>query len=285
MNIKKIKECIEIASKAVEDIQDPKVRDKTYEIVLNNLMGGTKQVLSKVPMESKNDEKNGQLENGVPQNYSDIISKKLNVERERVEDFFEINQGNVEILFPLNFKAIAEQHFVFITLVLTIRKIVNGDREVDSSQVREMAKTKGLKSLVNFSTNIKKYPEYIIHKHGKIGSTSGSYKLTIDGYNRGIELLKKIFDGETIAEMEQPGRNKSKRTRDSNLTKEIDKLFQGGFFDTFKTVNDARIELKKRGFFNPRQDIDSYIRKILMQNKKMLIREKKEGVWQYVKRK
>ena len=47
-----------------------------------------------------------------------------------------------------------------------------------------------------FETVLKKYPEFIIHKSGKRGSINTSYKLTIEGYNKGVKLIEKILSGE-----------------------------------------------------------------------------------------
>ena len=150
--------------------------------------------------------------------------------------------------------------------------------------LREAAKYKGIGTLVNLSTSLKKFPQYIIHKHGKKGSNSGSYKLTVDGYNYGVNLIQKFFSGEDVVELAEDTKS-HKKVRNSGLGKEVDRLYDEGFFEDFKKVTEAQKELKRRGFFNRRQDVDAYVRQNLMKTKKLLLREKREGTWHYVKRK
>ena len=286
MTPEEIKKYIEIARKSVEGIEDKSLKEKTYEIVLNNLLSKKSTNKSKeLESEAKTEKKTTKKESSDP--YQEL-SKKFGISKENIEDYFEIKENNIEILYPLNLSSNIEEHFIFTLLILTLKKIAFGEREIDSTQLRESAKVKGLRSLVNLSTNLKKYPKYIIHKRGKIGSTNTSYKLTTEGYNKGIEIITKIVNGDPIKEEKTKVKktsNSSSSKRTSGLTKEIDKLFEEGFFDTFITVNTIKKELRKRGFFNKRQDIDSYIRKTLMKAKGLLLREKKNKVWHYVKRK
>jgi hypothetical protein len=288
MNSEKIKEFIGIAKESVSDIKDLQQREKTYEIVLNSLIIGEKT--SNVESKPSEHVLSGFKKNALIQKKRDlsnsitILSKKFNVSPEKIEDYFEVNGTNFEILCPISMGSSAEEHLMFTILILTLKKIAFDERELNSADLRDMAKSKGIKSLVNLSTNLKKYSQFIIHKSGKKGSTNTSYKLTIDGYNKGVEYIKKILSGEKISAESTPSVSRGKSTN-SGMPKEIDTLYNEGFFDTFKTITDVRDELNKRTFFNRRQDIDAYIRQTLTKARGLLIREKKNKTWNYVKKK
>ena len=49
-------------------------------------------------------------------------------------------------------------------------------------------------NLTPLSTNLKKFPDLIIHKRGPIGSTKNYYRLTNLGYQKGIVLIKDIIN-------------------------------------------------------------------------------------------
>lgn len=283
MNSDKIKGLIESVRKAVEHIDDQKLKERTYEIVLNNLLSSSKIGLH-ATQEPERPEKIEEPNDKPLLNPIAILASKFKVDHEKVEDYFEFKNNSIHILHPLQTYFSNERHLLFTLVLLTIQKIVYDIREIDSSVLREAAKHKGISTLVNLSTNLKKFPQYIIHKHGQKGSNSGSYQLTVDGYNYGVSIIQKFFSGEDIVELAEDAKS-HKKGRNSGLGKEVDKLYEEGFFDDFKKVTEAQKELKRRGFFNRRQDVDAYIRQNLMKTKNLLLREKKDGTWHYVKRK
>ncbi len=284
MKPENIKELIDIALKSVEDIKDQTLREKTYEIVLSSLLSKEKKPVEQIPVNKVEIPKE---DNGFDEKTSNPILKiagKFNVDSFKIKDYFEFNGGDIEILFPISLKSVADEQLYFTLILLTLKKIGFDEREIDSADLRKSAKLRGIKSLVNLSTNLKKYPEYVIHKHAKIGSISGSYKLTTEGYNRGFEIIMNVLNGQQMYQDSNPKKSIKKKVKKSELTNELTKLYEEGFFDDFKSVTDAEKELKKRGFFNKRQEVDSSIRKVLTQSKKLLLREKINGTWCYVKR-
>ncbi|PIN73756.1 hypothetical protein COV20_06065 [Candidatus Woesearchaeota archaeon CG10_big_fil_rev_8_21_14_0_10_45_16] len=277
MNEQELKEIINIAWSAVKDIEDKDRRQKTYEIIMNNLIGKAKK-----PEVVKERSKS-------PITIIDSIeklAKKLNIDKEKLEDFIEVDTDDMNILFPIKRNSNREEHLIFSLVYLTIRKLCLEVREIESSKLRELMASRGLGSLVNLSTNLKKFPTLIAHKSGKKGSTNTYYRLTIEGFSKGLWLLKEIIEkGNKVEKIEadflESTRGFKKRAkRSSALSNEINMIIDEGFFTEFKSVNKLMNELRTRGFFNKRQDIDSYLRKVLLG--KRLLREKIDGTWNYV---
>jgi len=283
MNEQKLKEIIRMTQNAVQDIDDKDTRLKTYELIINNLLNQEKKVHS---TEQKEKIKEIIIESD---NAIDRLSKKLNIDKDVIDDFIEFNGAEITLLFPIKRYSNREKHLIFALIYLTIKKICFEEKEIESSLLRELMANKGLSSLVNLSTNLKKYPSFINHKASKRGSTNTYYKLTIEGLSKGTQVLKELLsDRKQIEEMnidflDNKQGSKKRAGRSSALSTEINNLLNNGFFDTFRTVNELVEELKSRGFFNRRQDVDSYVRQSLLGKK--LLREKSGNIWRYVLKK
>lgn len=62
-------------------------------------------------------------------------------------------------------------------------------------------------------------------------------------------------------------------------------LIDRGFFDEPKSMRAILDELKKEGYFYPVESIDSTVRKVFFNKKKVLTRIKEGKIWLYVTRK
>ncbi|MFC1753568.1 hypothetical protein ACFL96_09285 [Thermoproteota archaeon] len=273
------------------------------------IIEGTPEEVSKVvralqgvsPLESEDirmkEPAQGEAQQKMTDDPARILAAKCSVSPDVVIDYIHFEGEHIEILADITRRSNAESQLLYTLLVLTIRKIAFSVREIDSSVLREGVATKGIRSLVNLSTNIKKFPSLIAHKRGKRGKINTAYMLTTEGYSCGLTLLKRLFGGEQLSDLDlsflksakikRKGKKgaKANNTRKSGLNVEVEKMLGEGFFDQFRTVTEACTELRKRGFFNRRQDVDAVIRKSLMQSKGLLLREKQDRTWHYVKRK
>ncbi len=86
-----------------------------------------------------------------------------------------------------------ESHVKATLLFLTISKLIYDLDEINSSELRKSLINVGV-NMKNFSTTLKNYFKYIIHKRGAIGSTKTSYRITTLGFQKGIMLLKDIIE-------------------------------------------------------------------------------------------
>ncbi len=86
-----------------------------------------------------------------------------------------------------------ESHVKAIILFLTINKLIYDLDEINSSELRKSLKNVGV-NMENFSSTLKNYFKYIIHKRAAIGSNKTSYRITTLGFQKGIMLLKDIIE-------------------------------------------------------------------------------------------
>ncbi|KKK42383.1 hypothetical protein LCGC14_0530940 [marine sediment metagenome] len=86
-----------------------------------------------------------------------------------------------------------EGHVKAALLFLTINKLIYDLDEINSSELRKSLMNAGVE-MRNFSSTLKNYSTYIIHKRGPIGSIKTSYRITSLGFQKGIMLLKDLIE-------------------------------------------------------------------------------------------
>jgi hypothetical protein len=275
MNPEKLKKAIVLATDAVSNIEDKEIKLKSYEVILNNLI---KEGLSeKLPLKTEKTKINTDL-------YS-LLSNKLNLKEELVRDYIDLGD-ELKLLFNIKRDNAVEEHLIFLLSFLSINKICYGEKEIKSSDLRRILAEHKISAINNLSTNVKKFNRFIVHKSGKIGSTNTSYRITEEGLSKGLIILSEILSGENSSKINLDflGLKIVKRNKyNSKVGEEINKLLGEGFFKEYKKSKEVVSELRKRGFFNRRQDIDAYLRKSLLG--KSLLRDKINGTWEYVMKK
>lgn len=221
------------------------------------------------------------------QNFYFLISNKLNTKEENIRDYICLEKKNPKLLFDIKRENSIQEQIIFLLIFLSIRRICYGKKEIESSELRRLLAEHQISAINNLSTNVKKLKRYVSHKAGKRGSKNTFYRITEEGFSKGLEIISKILiNKEDPSSMELNFLNIDDIKRKKNNSKvgeEIDRLVEEGFFKKHRKMKEVRIELRNRGFFNRRQDIDAYIRKSLLGKK--LIREKNKGIWEYVLKK
>jgi hypothetical protein len=275
MNPEKLKRAIAIATDAVSSMNDKDLKLKSYEVILNNLL---KSELSQETVSQMSPPK----EDNLNTNSYQLLSKKLDCDENVLRDFIELGE-RPRLLFKINKDNAIEQQITFLLIFLSVNKICYGDQEIKSSTLREVLAIHQIQAINNLSTNVKKFGRFIVHKSGKIGSTNTSYRITEKGNSYGLSLLSEIIKGKNASELDLKflGAKISKRNKyTSKVGNEIENLLNEGFFNEHKKSNEVVAELRKRGFFNRRQDIDAYLRQVLLGKK--LLREEINKKWSYV---
>lgn len=273
-----MKKAIVIASEAVSGMEEGDLKLKSYEVILNNLLKNKTDVgiVTKI-CPQKEDTNSGSY---------DVLAKKLELKNPVIiKDFVEIGD-NIKIFPKIKRDNAIEEQALFLIIYMAIRKTCLDQIEINSSDLREVLANHQIDSIKNLSTNVKKISRFIVHKSGKIGSTKTSYRVTHEGISYGLSSFKKIIEGEDPSKMDvgffgikSVKRNKTSKTT-SKVGLEITKLLEEGFFDDYKTPGEVLKEVKRRGFFNRRQDIDAYMRRTLLGKK--LLRNKINKIWHYI---
>ena len=119
--------------------------------------------------------------------------EKYNVSLDNLYSVINIVDNKILLLRGWKGSTNRESHVKASLLFLTINKIIYSLDEIKSSELRDSLLNVGLNA-TSLSTSLKNYSEYIIHKRGPIGSTKTSYRITVIGFQKGIMLLKDIFE-------------------------------------------------------------------------------------------
>jgi predicted nucleic acid-binding protein len=275
MNPERLRKAIVLAMEAVSTIEDKEIKLKSYEVILNNLL--KEGSAEKLPMKLE--------KNMIDTNLYSLLASKLNLKEELVKDYLDLGD-EPKLLFNVKRNNAIEEQIVFLLSFLTINKICYGEKDIKSSELRRILAEHKISAINNLSTNVKKFDRFIVHRAGKIGSTNTSYRITEEGFSKGLTILSQILEGKNSLDINLDflGLKILKRNKyNSKAGEEINKLLKEGFFNEYKKVKEVVSELKTRGFFNRRQDIDAYLRKSLLG--KSLLRNKINGIWAYVLKK
>lgn len=208
--------------------------------------------------------------------------KLTEISQEELSKIFDFEEKVINLLVHPRGDNEGEKQITATILLLTAYYYYFNEPEISSSELRQKLLDVGVTSLVNLSTNLKLYPNLLVHKKSKKGSTNTCYRITIPGLELGRSLIRRIAGKTKPDDKQLIMRGKTKK-RSSGLGNEIKKLLEEGLFNNPLDVNAVKKELEKRGIHNPRQEVDSYLRKVLLG--KQLIRDKENGIWKYAVKK
>lgn len=184
MEIEKIKEKIKVAEKAVENVLDPSLKSKAFEVVLNNLL--------KVRGPEARSEINT---NVIPNENHSFSIKKLcqesNLNEQQLKQIFEFENDKFTIItnIPGNKESRRQQNASLV--ILTVTNYLYGSKEIKTSELKEYLRDLGIRSLVNLSTHLKSFENYILKK-GRGGGKNVIYRITTPGLMKGIELIRQM---------------------------------------------------------------------------------------------
>lgn len=108
--------------------------------------------------------------------------------------------------------------------------------------------------------------------------TKNNVEEKLDLFEKRIEKLEKaVFD--------QKAKPKSLSNDYKGLVGGINFLINSGFFKKLVSVNEVHKELKKESYVYPIKSVEKILRVDFFHKKKILIRDKEDGVWKYALRK
>jgi hypothetical protein len=123
-------------------------------------------------------------------NNSDL-EKRLNLPVEKINNLIHFENNDVVLLFNIPGKSNNEKQINATLLILTLTKLKFNKDEIASKELTKKLKTLGIGSLSILSNNLKQQRQYFVTSGAK-GSINFSYKITIPGLNKGIELFKNL---------------------------------------------------------------------------------------------
>jgi hypothetical protein len=119
------------------------------------------------------------------------LSKDAGIPEERVRHVFDFEDEDLNLIATVEGKNEDEKQFKATVCILTAYHYCYGRDEIKSQDLRKKLAWLDIKSLVNLSTNLAKYKRFIIPK-GKPRSPEFSYKITIPGIKKGLEIIKEL---------------------------------------------------------------------------------------------
>lgn len=127
----------------------------------------------------------------------DDISEFLGIAADRLRKILFVRENDVNLIDLKFIKSNDTKEVQLDTslALLLMYKYVFGLDKCPSILLRKKLQLLGVKSLVNLTTNLHKYPEYIIHDAGKIGSIDNYFLITQPGENRIKEHIKAYLEG------------------------------------------------------------------------------------------
>lgn len=183
--IDELKEKIKLAQQAVEDVSDPKLKEKAFEVVLNNLIIGTKQQVATL----QNDNQPIQTQNNLTNNSLYNFLNAANITEQQITNIFDLDGESIRIIGAIPGNTDSKKQRNATLILLTAKHYIKSEREVDVPELKKILEDLGIGSLVNLSTNLKGFENFIIMKGSK-GSKSTSYRITNPGITQGVELIR-----------------------------------------------------------------------------------------------
>ncbi len=126
----------------------------------------------------------------------DELSNFLDISEEKLRRILFVRENDVNLINSKFIQSTSTKEVQLDTslALLLIYKYVFNLNNCPSELLRKKLQLLGIKSLVNLTTNLHKYPEYIIHDAGKIGSTDNYFLITQPGENRIKNQIKKYLN-------------------------------------------------------------------------------------------
>ncbi|MBS3105140.1 hypothetical protein J4234_02700 [Candidatus Woesearchaeota archaeon] len=183
--IDELKEKIKLAQQAVEDVIDPKLKEKAFEVVLNNLISGNNQLVPILQTDSQPIQTQNKVTNDKLYNFLNAT----NVTEQQITNIFDLDGESIRIIGAIPGNTDSKKQRNATLILLTAKHYIKNEREINVPELKKTLEDLGIRSLVNLSTNLKGFENFIIMKGSK-GSKSTSYRITNPGVTQGVELIK-----------------------------------------------------------------------------------------------
>jgi hypothetical protein len=126
---------------------------------------------------------------------------KYELKSDNFYTIFNFHKGRLIILKGFKCQNNRESHVKSALLTLVAYRVLYDTERISSSKLREILTDSGVKDLTNLSTTLKSYNSWIVHERGRIGSINTNYRITHQGYEEGIKLVKDIVNSTSNFEL------------------------------------------------------------------------------------
>ena len=119
------------------------------------------------------------------------FSIEAKISKEQLRHVFDFEEEGLRLIKTIEGKVESEKQIKATLCILTAYHYCYDSDEIRSQDLRKKLEWLGIGSLVNLSTNLANYKQFIIPK-GKPSSSKYSYKITYPGIKRGSEIIKEL---------------------------------------------------------------------------------------------
>lgn len=141
------------------------------------------------------------------------LSEAAALSKDTLKNIFHFEDDYIILLCNIEGKNEAEKQLKATLVILTAYNHLYDKDRILSKDLVDKLKYLGIGSLVNLSTNLRKYRQYIIPL-GKQGSSNFSYKITHPGIQKGLEIINELS---VTGESSQSKQNSNKEDTSINL--------------------------------------------------------------------
>jgi len=120
------------------------------------------------------------------------LSKAVGIDKGKIKYIIDFEESDFFILVNIKGDSAAEKQINATLCILTIYNYCYETKEIESEILKNKLENLGITSLGNLNINLKKFRNFIIPR-GKPRSHNFSYKITIPGINRGLEIIKELY--------------------------------------------------------------------------------------------
>ncbi len=129
--------------------------------------------------------------------------ERYDLTTENLDTFFNFHKGRLIILKGFKSQNNRESHIKASLLTLVAYRFFYDTERIASSKLREILTDSGVKGLINLSTTLKNYNSWIVHERGQIGSINTNYRITHEGFEEGIKLVKDLINSTNNFQLKQ----------------------------------------------------------------------------------
>jgi len=195
MSVQDLKDKVRMAEQSVSEIEDPILKAKAFEVVLQNLLTHkTEDSGTKLSMQTD------LTQTPVDTSLFDPsrVSAGLNIELTDLQNVIEFSGDKFHIIATIPGSTEGDRQRNACLIYLTITNYFNNSKSSSATDLKKILQNHGIGSLVNLATNltIDANKRYIV-KEGNPGSKDTMYSITIPGIQRGAELIRSMIPNNT----------------------------------------------------------------------------------------
>lgn len=279
-------EAVQIAERAIKEINDPKLKLEAFKTILEDLLQ-KKRTKAPTPSASatakEEDESFGEEieKNGQKVKLARFLQMPV-ADIDLIYSFDE--EGNFRITCDFNNELGKSGQIQYVLIYSLAYFALTGHRKCQSLKIIRSMKDYGFGNLPNINAYLRSVKPSLIIVNTKKTVAENTYELTELGIKSASSLIREVTENGGLIKHSPTSLPSKARPRKpkSDLVVNILDLINHGFFDSPKPISDLKKKLEVAGFFYARGIIDEKVRRRFLGRE--LRRIKRGKTWEYVRK-